>query len=75
MRLILFCCCTFFEIYYGYNYFNFRKNKRFYHIKNSTENKPENQLFNDLTEKMICNDLKQVFNVFVLEFHDYFSVV
>ena len=31
--------CTFFEIYYGYSYFNYRKDKRFYHLKNSEEDK------------------------------------
>jgi len=64
--------CTFFEIYYGYNYFNFRKNKRFYHIKNSTENKAENQLFNDLIEKMICNDLKERYDIRNIKSHPFF---
>ncbi len=65
--------CTFFEIYYGYSYFNFRKDKRFYHLKNSNEDKPENQIFNDLIKKMICDDVFQRYDIRNVKNHPYFA--
>ena len=65
--------CTFFEIYYGYSYFNFRKDKRFYHLKNSNEDKPENQIFNDLIKKMICDDVFQRYDIRNVKNHLYFA--
>ena len=65
--------CTFFEIYYGYSYFNFRKDKRFYHLKNSNEDKPENQIFNDLIKKMICDDIFQRYDIRNVKNHPYFA--
>ena len=65
--------CTFFEIYYGYSYFNFRKDKRFYHLKNSNEDKPENQIFNDLIKKMICDDIFQRYDIRNVKNHPYFN--
>ncbi len=65
--------CTFFEIYYGYSYFNFRKDKRFYHLKNSNEDKPENQIFNDLIKKMICDDVFQRYDIRNVKNHPYFT--
>lgn len=65
--------CTFFEIYYGYSYFNFRKDKRFYHLKNSNEDKPENQIFNDLIKKMICDNIFQRYDIRNVKNHPYFS--
>jgi len=65
--------CTFFEIYYGYSYFNYRKDKRFYHLKNSEEDKLENQLFNDLIKKMICEDIYQRYDIRNVKNHLYFN--
>lgn len=64
--------CTFFEIYYGYEYFNYSKDKKFFHIKNSYENKEENLLFNDLIKNMICSDENLRFCVENIKNHSYF---
>ena len=65
--------CTFFEIYYGYEYFNYSKEKKFFHIKNSFENKEENLLFNDLIKNMICPDENLRFSIEKIKNHSYFS--
>ena len=64
--------CTFFEIYYGYEYFNYSKDKKFYHLKNSLENKEENLLFNDLIKNMIHTDYNLRFNIEEIKNHKYF---
>lgn len=65
--------CTFFEIYYGYEYFNYSKEKKFFHIKNSFENKEENLLFNDLIKNMICPEENLRFSIDQIKNHSYFS--
>lgn len=65
--------CTFFEIYYGYSYFNFRKNRKFYHLKNSEEDLKQNLVFNDLIQKMICNDIFQRYDIRNVKNHPYFT--
>jgi len=65
--------CTFFEIYYGYSYLNFRKDKKFYHLKNSIEDNPENQIFNNLIKKMISEDIYQRYDIRNVKNHPYFS--
>ena len=45
--------CTFFEVYYGYPYFNFRKERQFIHLKNSREEEPSNTCFNSLVSNMM----------------------
>lgn len=65
--------CTFFEIYYGYPYFNYRKDKKFYHLKNSSEDKIENQIFNNLIQKMICDDIFQRYDIRNIKNHPYFT--
>jgi serine/threonine protein kinase len=45
--------CTFFEIYYGYPYFNFRKEKEFIHLKSTREHDPDNKIFNILISSMM----------------------
>ena len=45
--------CAFFEIFYGYPYMNLQKGEKFYHLKNHAENLEENQIFNNLIEKML----------------------
>ena len=64
--------CTFFEIYYGYEYFNYSKDKKFYHLKNSSESKQENYLFNDLIKSMINNDIDSRFTIDKIKNHPYF---
>ena len=64
--------CTFFEIYYGYEYFNYSKEKKFFHIKNSFENKEENCLFNDLIKNMIHFDENKRFSIENIKNHRYF---
>ena len=64
--------CTFFEIYYGYEYFNYSKEKKFYHIKNSFENKQENLVFNDLIKNMIEPDQNKRFSIENIKNHRYF---
>lgn len=64
--------CTFFEIYYGYEYFNYSKDKKFFHIKNSFENKEENLLFNDLIKHMVCHDESLRFSIEKIKNHPYF---
>jgi serine/threonine protein kinase len=65
--------CTFFEIYYGCEYFNYSKAKKFYHIKNSSETKEENDVFNDLIKNMIHPDEKLRFSIEKIKKHEYFS--
>lgn len=65
--------CTFFEIYYGYEYFNYSKDKKFYHLKNSVENKEENKEFNNLLYNMINPDEKERFNLIDVKNHTFFS--
>ena len=65
--------CTFFEIYYGYEYFNFSRGKKFYHIKNSLENREENSVFNDLIKNMIEQDETKRFSIEKIKNHNYFS--
>ena len=65
--------CTFFEIYYGYSYLNFRKNKKFYHLENCNENLPKNSVFNDLIKKMICDDVYQRYDIRNIKNHPYFN--
>ena len=67
--------CTFFEIYYGYEYFNFARDKKFYHLKNSLENREENALFNDLIKNMIEPDENKRFSIEKIKNHDYFLKV
>ena len=64
--------CTFFEIYYGYEYFNYSRDKKFFHIKNSFENKEENLVFNDLIKNMICYTEKDRFSIEKIKNHSYF---
>ena len=64
--------CTFFEIYYGYEYFNYSKEKKFFHLKNSFENKEENALFNDLIKNMIQTDENRRFSIKNIKNHSYF---
>lgn len=64
--------CTFFEIYYGYEYFNYSKEKKFFHIKNSFENKEENSVFNDLIKNMIHTNENRRFSVENIKNHRYF---
>ena len=64
--------CTFFEIYYGYEYFNYSKDKKFYHLKNSSESKQENYLFNDLIKGMINSDINLRFTIDKIKNHPYF---
>lgn len=64
--------CTFFEIYYGYEYFNYSRDKKFFHIKNSLENKEENLVFNDLIKNMICNTEIDRFSIEKIKNHSYF---
>lgn len=65
--------CTFFEIYYGYEYFNYSKDRKFYHLKNSVENKEENKEFNNLLYNMINPDEKDRFNLTDVKNHAFFS--
>ena len=64
--------CTFFEIYYGYEYFNYSKDKKFYHLKNSFETKEENRVFNNLITNMICYDSNLRFSIEKIKNHEYF---
>lgn len=65
--------CSLFEIYYGNSYFNMRKDKKFYHIKISAEQKPENLLFNNLIESMIIEDIEKRFDIRQVLNHPYFE--
>lgn len=67
--------CTFFEIYYGYEYFNFSRDKKFYHLKNSLEIKRENDVFNDLIKNMIEPVEDKRFYIEKIKNHDYFLKV
>jgi len=67
--------CTFFEIYYGYSYFNFRKDRKFYHLKSCEENLPENQLFNNLISNMIQDDIFKRYDIRNIKNHLYFNGV
>ena len=64
--------CTFFEIYYGYEYFNFSRDKKLYHLKNSLETKEENMIFNDLIKNMIEPDENKRFSIEKIKNHEYF---
>lgn len=64
--------CTFFEIYYGYEYFNFSRDKKFYHLKSSVESKEENDVFNDLIKNMIEPEESKRFSVKEIKNHRYF---
>ena len=64
--------CTFFEIYYGYGYFNYSKEKKFFHLKNSLETKEENSIFNDLIKNMICVNKNSRFTIDQIKSHPYF---
>lgn len=55
--------CTFFEIYYGYPYFNFRKEKEFIHLKNSKENNSDNLVFNSMIYRMMEKDDTERYSV------------
>lgn len=55
--------CTFFEIYYGYPYFNFRKEREFIHLKNSKEEDPTNTVFNSLISCMMKRDVSERYSV------------
>lgn len=65
--------CTLFEIYYGYAYFNFRANNKFYHIKNSKEDKEDNNIFNDLIRNMINENLEKRFDISEVIKHNFFN--
>jgi len=65
--------CTFFEIYYGYEYFNYSKEKKFFHIKNSIENKDENKDFNNLIKNMIFPEENLRFSIEKIKNHIFFS--
>ena len=64
--------CTFFQIYYGYEYFNFSRDKKLYHLKNSLETKEENRIFNDLIKNMIEPDENKRFSIEKIKNHEYF---
>ena len=64
--------CTFFEIYYGYEYFNYSKEKKFFHIKNSLKIKKKMPVFNDLIKNMIHPDENKRFSIENIKNHRYF---
>ena len=64
--------CTFFEIYYGYEYFNYSKDRKFFHIKNSFENEESNEVFNDLIKNMICSEENNRFSIEKIKNHRFF---
>lgn len=65
--------CTFHEIYYGHGYFNYSKDKKFFHMKNCVEIKEENEVFNDLIKNMICEDENNRFSINQVKNHPFFS--
>ena len=54
---------------------NFRANNKFYHMKNSKEDKKENLLFNELISHMIEENLEKRYNINDVMNHQFFNNV